>query len=478
MKIELPESFKLEMKRILKGEYDAFLASYDERHHAGLRVNRLKLTPERFCELSPYEIKPVPFVDNGFYYDESLQPARHPYYYAGLYYIQEPSAMTPASVLPVKPGHRVLDLCAAPGGKSTELAARLQGEGVLVSNDISNSRAKALLKNLEIFGTKNAIIVSEDPAKLETRFEGYFDRILVDAPCSGEGMFRKQPSIIKNWEQYGVDYYNRLQLQILPSAIRMLRPGGYLVYSTCTFSALEDEGTLKHILEEFPEMHVVPMYAENGDDTETGGISLRVFPDGFCHAMPELVDGPSEISNAVRLFPHRIEGEGHFVALLRKDGDESCEDPGSSVVNRGQNQGRLKIADETIEFFSHVDAKIDLGRVISREGRLYMLPDDIPDLSGLRILRSGLLLGEEKKMRFEPSQALAMALRADEYDNCYDIAASDPDAIRYLKCESVNLPDYVKGGWCLVTCGGYPLGWGKASGGKLKNKYLPGWRWM
>ncbi len=477
MRIELPESFKLEMKRILKEEYDDFLDSYEERHHAGLRVNRLKLSPERFRALSPYEIKPVPFVDNGFYYDESLQPARHPYYYAGLYYIQEPSAMTPASVLPVRPGHRVLDLCAAPGGKSTELAARLQGEGVLVSNDISNSRAKALLKNLELFGTKNAIIVSEDPSKLETRFEGYFDRILVDAPCSGEGMFRKQPSIIKNWEQYGVDYYNQLQLRILPQAIRMLRPGGYLVYSTCTFSTAEDEGTLKHILVEYPEMHVVPMYNEGEAFGESDRTGMRAFPDGFSHAMCELVDGQDEIKNAVRLFPHRIEGEGHFVALLRKDGDESPDEPYIRST-RSENRVKAKIAEETVEFFMHVSASIDFSRVVSREGRLYMLPADIPDLSGLRILRSGLLLGEEKKMRFEPSQALAMALHSDEYDNCYDIKSTDPDCIRYLKCESINLQGSVKDGWCLVTCDGFPLGWGKAAGGKLKNKYLPGWRWM
>lgn len=205
MAIQLPEKFEKRMRDLLGAEYDAFAKGYDAEHAAGLRVNTMKLSAEEFCNIAPVQVRKIPWVKNGFYYDADVaQPAKHPYYFAGLYYIQEPSAMTPAAVLPVTPGERVLDLCAAPGGKSTELAAKLLGEGVLVSNDISNSRAKALLKNLELFGTKNAVIVSEPPAKLAERFGGYFDKILVDAPCSGEGMFRKSPAIMKNWEQYGV----------------------------------------------------------------------------------------------------------------------------------------------------------------------------------------------------------------------------------------------------------------------------------
>ena len=245
----IPENFKIKMKELLGDELDSFLDCYNEKHNAGVRVNTLKSTPERFREISPVEITPVPWIKNGFYYDESDRASKHPYYYAGLYYIQEPSAMTPASLLPVKPGDRVLDLCAAPGGKTTELGAKLKGRGVLVCNDISNSRAKALLKNVELFGIRNAVVISEAPAKLEGSFMGYFDKILVDAPCSGEGMFRKSHAIIKNWEQYGTGYYAKLQREILPSAINMLRPGGYMIYSTCTFSTEEDEGTLKWLLE-------------------------------------------------------------------------------------------------------------------------------------------------------------------------------------------------------------------------------------
>ena len=247
--IKLPEKFETRMKALLGEEYEEFAKGYDTEHASGLRVNTLKTTPEIFETMSPVPIRKIPWITNGFFYDaKQEQPAKHPYYFAGLYYIQEPSAMTPAAVLPIEEGDRVLDLCAAPGGKSTELIAKLQGSGVLVSNDISNSRAKALLKNLELFGSRNAVILSEPPIKLAERFESYFDKILVDAPCSGEGMFRKSPAIMKNWEQYGVEYYEKLQKEILPLAVKMLRPGGKLLYSTCTFSPEEDEQMLSFLL--------------------------------------------------------------------------------------------------------------------------------------------------------------------------------------------------------------------------------------
>ncbi len=222
LRMKLPELFENRMKELLKEEYEDYLKCFEEKHYSGLRVNTLKITPEEFEQICPFEIKRIPWIENGYYYDaKDVQPARHPYYYAGLYYIQEPSAMTPANLLPITPGDKVLDLCAAPGGKSTELAAKLKGEGILVANDISNSRAKALLKNIELFGVQNAVVVSEAPGKLVQYFEGYFDKILVDAPCSGEGMFRKSSTIMKNWEQYGVDYYNKLQKEIILQAAKI-----------------------------------------------------------------------------------------------------------------------------------------------------------------------------------------------------------------------------------------------------------------
>ena len=202
--MNLPQLFEDRMKSLLGEEYEAYLQCYNKPHFSGLRVNTLKITPEAFEQICPFSLRRIPWVNNGYYTDTEQQPSKHPFYYAGLYYIQEPSAMTPASLLPVQPGDKVLDICAAPGGKSTELGARLCGEGVLVSNDISNSRAKALLKNIELFGIRNALVLSEAPGKLVDYFPEYFDKILIDAPCSGEGMFRKSPAIMKNWEQYGV----------------------------------------------------------------------------------------------------------------------------------------------------------------------------------------------------------------------------------------------------------------------------------
>ena len=458
MAIQLPEKFEKRMRELLGAEYDAFAKGYDAEHAAGLRVNTMKLSAEAFADIAPVEVRPIPWVKNGFYYNADVaQPAKHPYYFAGLFYIQEPSAMTPAAVLPVTPGEKVLDLCAAPGGKSTELAAKLSGEGVLVSNDISNSRAKALLKNLELFGTKNAVIVSEPPAKLAERFDGYFDKILVDAPCSGEGMFRKSPAIMKNWEQYGVEYYQKLQREILPSAVKMLRPGGMLLYSTCTFSPEEDEDTLAFLLREYPElsMEESPLWYE-----------------GFATGRPEWANAPEETKKAIRIWPHRMEGEGHFVALLKKS--EEAQGGFSSI----ERVRPAKLSGEAEEFFKRLSLTLAPERIVAREERLYYLPEGLPDLTGLRILRSGLLLGEMKKNRFEPSQALACALKMEEYDNCYNLTAEDEDVIRYLKCETITAKEPVQDGFVLVCVDGYPLGWGKANGGVIKNKYLAGWRMM
>lgn len=196
--IKLPEKFENKMKELLQDEYDNYLQCYDEPRYYGLRVNTNKISVEDFLKIAPWSLTPVPWIPNGFYYDgDKIQPSKHPYYFAGLYYLQEPSAMTPASRIPVEPGERVLDVCAAPGGKATELGAKLKGEGVLIANDISNSRARGLLKNLELFGIGNMMVISEEPGKLVEYFPEYFDKILIDAPCSGEGMFRKDKKMVK-----------------------------------------------------------------------------------------------------------------------------------------------------------------------------------------------------------------------------------------------------------------------------------------
>lgn len=454
---KLPVKFENKMRELLGDEYQAFEAGFSEQRYGGVRYNALKTDKETFEKLVPFEVENVAWINNGYYYSLADQPAKHPYYFAGVYYIQEPSAMTPARVLPVEPGDKVLDICAAPGGKSTELAAKLQGKGVLFSNDISNSRAKALLKNLELFGTKNAVILSEAPSKLTDRFRGYFDKILIDAPCSGEGMFRKSSAIIKNWEQYGVDYYHKLQIEIIDAVVPMLAPGGMMVYSTCTFDPSEDEGTIQYILENYPDIHVVKPELDY---------------EGFDYGHPEYIGSDKEeIRNTIRLWPHKLKGEGHFCALLKRDDGEKTEFAGERLK-------KVKLPEEAEEFLARLKIDIPNERLELREERLYLVPEGIPSLSGLRIMRTGLLLGEVKKNRFEPSQALAMALKPDEYDIIYNLKADDEDVIKYLKCETIEAKQDLKDGYALVCVDNWPLGWAKVQKGVLKNKYLPGWRMM
>ena len=461
--MDLPKKFCDEMKRILGEEYPAYLASMEDTRKYGLRVNTAKISVEDFLKISPFELTPIPYVDNGFYYDPEVAPAKHPYYFAGLYYLQDPSAMTPASRLPVEEGDVVLDLCAAPGGKATELAAKLHGTGLLIANDISSKRAKALLKNIELFGVENSFIVTEYPQKLQEYFTGFFDKILIDAPCSGEGMFRKEPSMVKAWEQNGPEFYAKLQEEILRQALPMLKPGGYLLYSTCTFSPLEDEGTVDKILSMDDSMEIVPMQGYVG----------------FSKGNPAWVDSSrSEIEDCIRIFPHKLDGEGHFLALFHKK--ETAE---GAVQSYDQRRSGLKGEEKRLfqEFAAGLAREFEPDRMESKQGMVYYMPKQLPDMKGLRFLRSGLFLGEMKKNRFEPSQAFAMTLKDGQYSSQINLKLSDDAVIRYLKGETIEVDETCVTGSSsikLIMVDGYPLGWGKYNNGQVKNKYLPGWRWM
>lgn len=256
--ITLPEAFEQEMKQLLgEEEYEAYRKTFDEAVHRGLRVNNGKISTEEFLRRTDIPLKKVPWIPNGFYYDEeSCNPAKDADYYAGLYYLQEPSAMTPASRLPIEPDDRVLDLCAAPGGKATELGSRIGEGGMLLANDISNSRAKALLRNLEIQGVGRLLVTSEDPEKLVTLYPAFFDKILLDAPCSGEGMFRKESSMLRYYSENGPEHYVPIQKKLIEQAYQMLAEGGELLYSTCTFSVKENEEVIAGLLDAHPDMEV------------------------------------------------------------------------------------------------------------------------------------------------------------------------------------------------------------------------------
>lgn len=501
----LPAAFADSMRALLGDEeYTSYIKSFGEDWKPGLRANGMKIRPEELTAILPWRLEPVPWVKTGFYYDgDQARPSRHPAYYAGLYYLQEPSAMTPGELLPVEPGDRVLDLCAAPGGKSTQLGARLLGEGLLVSNDISNSRARALLKNLELAGIPNICVTSESPERLSQVFPLYFDKILVDAPCSGEGMFRRDGEMVKDWALKGPAYYAPLQREILAAAVTMLRPGGTILYSTCTFSREEDEGTVEYALNRFPDLELKPL--------NTGLVP------GAC--------GGIGLDGCMRLFPHRIKGEGHFLALLRKKerGGESgtagdggvtagkvagdCARTGTAdfrgnrrekaearetakgtgmvrnfpgQVKKGRNTPAAADIEELEAFLAQLSLPVPRERLSVRPEGVYLLPNGMEQPPSLRYLRTGLLLGELKKGRFEPSQALAMALKKEQYPVTVDFPMEDERTVRYLKGETVALAEGegpVKG-WCLVCAGGYPLGWAKGAGPVLKNKYYPGWRWM
>ena len=446
--MHLPEKFQKEMETLLGDEYQAFTESYDRQPENGLRLNRRKVTGEEFLARTPFLLKRIPWIDNGYTYGDET-PAKDPYYYAGLYYLQEPSAMTPANRLAPEPGDYVLDLCAAPGGKATELGARLNGEGLLLANDISNSRAKALLKNLELMGIPNIYVTSETSEKLAKVLPEFFDKILVDAPCSGEGMFRKEPRMMADWEQQGPEYYSKLQREIILDAADMLRPGGKLLYSTCTFSELENEGTIQYLLEQRPEMKLIP-----------------------CAPYEGFAKGRRGLEDCVRIFPHRMNGEGHFLALLEKEGEPE--------KRKNTTKRSSELPAEAKEFLEAWGMYRKEWQYYLREDRLYALgkKDSMPE--NLRYLRTGLYLGDCKKKRFEPYQALAMVLDGNG-ENRIHLNREDPRVIRYLKGETLDVSDLdlkKRKGWQLVCVDGYPLGWGKLANGSLKNKYYAGWRWQ
>lgn len=448
--MQLPEKYKEAMKELLKEEYDKYIECFEEPRLYGLRVNTSKISVEEFERICPFEIKKVPWISNGFYYNEADKPGKHPYYFAGLYYLQEPSAMTPAYVLPVNEGEKVLDLCAAPGGKSTELGAKLSGTGLLVSNDISASRAKALLKNIEVFGIGNVIITCEYPDKLAERFPEFFDKILVDAPCSGEGMFRKDNKLIKSWEQEGPEFFAPIQKGILSAAAKMLKDGGYILYSTCTFSKMEDEDNINEFLQNHPDFGLERIY-----DYE-----------GFVRAYG--------MEEAIRLFPHHLKGEGHFVALLKKSGTLA-----ENITYTPSN--RKKVPEDIADFLKEYNKTIDTDRMEIVNEKVYILPAQADNLKGIRTLRTGLLLGELKKNRFEPSQAFAMTIKPEDYSTVANLPLNDVNVIKYLKGETIEVTkEQLRGSAknVLVCVDGFPLGWGRLSNTTIKNKYLPGWRWM
>ena len=477
--MNLPIEFEKKMKAFLGDEWDDFLYSYDNNRFQALRFNTLKVQSqeERMRILKVLGIssdKRVSWANEAYYFDENVRPGKHPYHEMGLYYIQEPSAMSAAALLAPKPGMRVLDLCAAPGGKSTQLATYLGDSGLLVSNEINTQRSRILSQNIERMGIKNAIVTNEDSFVLASHFPGFFNAIQVDAPCSGEGMFRKLPEAIEQWSMENVAICAARQKEILDNAAVMLKPGGVIVYSTCTFSKEENEDVIEYFLERHPDFTLEEME---------------------------------------RFWPHKVDGEGHFVAKLVRRGSvnelgadyDLCEDSCNKVEDTGLKADRkikknknsknrknetkpaltkenmkllTEFLDETIS--EDMAAWIKNSRLVMFGEQLYRLPDMEVDIKGLKVQRAGLHIGEFKKQRFEPSHSLALALKLSEAKNVVKLTWDDPQTTGFFNGQSVMLSDEqtaeCKKGWALVCVDGYTAGWGKVNGTQVKNHYPKGLR--
>ena len=420
--MKLPVEFEQRMRALLKADFDKFLISYESPAEKGLRVNTLKVSVEDFKRISPFALEEIPWEKSGFYAPCDGKTVHHA---AGLYYVQEPSAMCAAPELEVKEGERVLDLCSAPGGKGTQLAQYMHGSGILFLNEINFSRAKILSSNVERLGVKNAVVTCASPQKLSEEFEEYFDKILVDAPCSGEGMFKKEEAAIPEWSLYNVKLCAARQAEILDCAYKMLSFGGRMVYSTCTFAPEEDEEQIESFLKNHADCKLLKMK---------------------------------------KLYPHEIRGEGHFFAVIEKSGGGRLDKKLLSPTVKDK-----KLLSE-YEKWESENLKIKFKNLHLAGDTLYSLPDNFPKIN-VQTLRAGVRLGEFSGGRFEPSHSLAMCLNCQEAEG---VEVDESTALKYLRGLTFDCPDMK--GWKLVLYNGFPLGWSKISGGIAKNKLPKGIR--
>ena len=452
----LPQDFKDKMHGLLKDEFDEFLKGYDKDNFYSLRINTLKADVDDVLNKKIFSFSPVKWCPTGFYYPADERPGRHSYHHAGVFYIQEASAMAVVECADIQHGDKVLDLCAAPGGKSTQIATKLDGTGLQISNEIVPNRAKILSQNIERMGIKNAIVTNESPNKLEKVFPDFFDKIIVDAPCSGEGMFRKDPAVVNEWSISQVEICANRQSHILESAHKMLAEGGVMVYSTCTFSPEENEIAVQKFLDNHPEYVIVKPEVH------------KYFSEG----MPQWADSSNaDLSYTMRLFPHKIDGEGHFIAVLKKTVSNV------SKVKSARFAADKKLLQPYFDFEKRFLKDISFDNFTLFGENLYAVPQGTPELTKVKVLRCGLHLGEIKKGRFEPSHSLAMALTKDNVKQFVNYPCDSEEMLNYLKGETLQTDNDFKG-WCLVCTDGYSIGWAKITDGTIKNHYPKGLRIM
>lgn len=449
----LPLEFQKRMKNLLGQEYEAFEACYDKPGFRAIRVNPLKCSADALRGFLPFSLTPAPFATGSYYIPQQAAGlGRQPLHHAGAFYVQEPSAASAVTVLAPVPGDRVLDLCAAPGGKSTQIAGALQGQGLLWSNEVVRNRAQVLLSNMERMGVRNAVVSSCRPDLLCERLAGYFDKVLVDAPCSGEGMFRREPQAVKEWSLAHTEACAARQLAILNSAAQAVREGGVLVYSTCTFAPVENEGVVSAFLQKHP-----------GFVLEETGLS------GGRQGIPSCGDGTPSLKKTRRIYP-MDGGEGHFVAKMRRLQENSNAPASYEFTAQKKPEERLAEA-----LYKELFSVMPYGSIVQVEDKFLLLPRELPDLAGLGVLRAGILLAQKKKNRLEPEHALFMASKAQESRQKVDLPLEDPRVYSYLHGEEIGISERLKG-FTTVFVEGVALGFGKASGGVLKNRYPKGLR--
>ncbi len=461
----LPDDFLDRMKVFLGEEFAPFLTSFKDASSLGLRVNTLKLCVGEFLKISPYSLHTIPWTGEGFTLPLDSRPGTHPYHAAGLYYLQDPSAMAVTELLDPQPGDRILDLAAAPGGKTTHIAAKMNQQGLLVANDINTSRSRDLYHNLERWGARNTVVLNETSQRLATHFGPFFDKVLLDAPCSGEGMFRKDPKAIYEWSpKMVVSCANRQDL-ILAEAAKLVRSGGRLVYATCTFAPEENEGTVFRFLQVHPEFAIERIEVK----------------DGFSSGRPEWISQNSssgsnvnilDLRQTVRLWPHKAPGEGHFIAVLRKNATPPLLHTFPKPFQISSLIGNLRFDYETFAAET-LQGNLPLQRLSLHGSHLYQIPNAAPDLHGLRVIHWGWWLGTFKTRRFEPSQALVMALTPTDLCQVYDFQIDDSALMSYLRGQVLVEPG--PDGWIMISVDGYPLGWAK----RVKNRLKPHFpRWL
>lgn len=443
--MQLPIDFEKRMKDMLGDEFAAFLDTYNQERAYGLRYNPLKITRDDFEKCVDAVTERVPWAEEGYYYNSAMQPGKSALHEAGAYYIQEPSAMSAAELLDVEKGDVVCDLCAAPGGKSTQIAGKLDGTGLLVSNEFYSSRAKILSQNIERMGVRNAVVLNESTERMAKFFPEFFDKVMVDAPCSGEGMFRKDEVAIAEWSLEQVKVCADRQSMILDDAAAMVKPGGIMVYSTCTFSVEENEATVRAFLERNKEFSI-----------DKPSVHEKMTESGI-----------EEKEGMYRLWPHKLKGEGHFAVRFVKNKTEDDKDYKRKYISGTNKKEELKYYFEFARDVLNIELE---GEFVMFGDSLYLVPDKMIDLKGLKVERAGLKLGCNKKNRFEPDHALALSLGKSDVKQATEL--SDPS--KYLRGETVEC-EFDKG-WTLVTVNNISIGWGKAHNGVLKNHYPKGLR--